>query len=399
MQVKILVINSGSSSVKYQLINMEDESVMANGQVQRIGLDSQILRHSRYDQKYPDRPCVARDHAEALQVVIGVLTDKELGVIDDLSEISAIGHRVVHGGEKFAYSVLIDDEVMRVIKENSDLAPLHNPPNILGIEVCQKLMPGTPNVAVFDTAFHQTMPEEAFIYSLPYEYYEKYKIRRYGFHGTSHKYAAQTVAQVMGKPLGELKIVTVHLGNGSSMAAVKYGKSIDTTMGFTPLEGIPMGTRSGSIDPAIIQFLMEKEGMTIAEVMDILNKKSGLAGISGISADTRDLVENMDKGHKRAKLALDILSYQVAKYIGAYAVAMDGLDAIAFTGGIGTYEVCVRENILNRLGIFKIKLDAEKNKVVNKIIEITTEDSAVKAYVIPTNEELMIARETRDLLK
>lgn len=397
--MKILVINSGSSSVKYQLIDMTDESVMASGQVQRIGLDSQILRHARYDQKYPDRPCVAHDHAEALKVVIDVLTDKELGVIDNLSEISAIGHRVVHGGEKFACSVLIDEEVMKAIKENSDLAPLHNPPNILGIEVCQKLMPGTPNVAVFDTAFHQTMPEEAFIYPLPYEYYEKYRIRRYGFHGTSHKYAAQTTAKAMKRPLEELKIVTIHLGNGSSMAAVRYGKSIDTTMGFTPLEGIPMGTRCGSIDPAIVQFLMEKEGMSIDEVMDVLNKKSGLAGVSGVSADTRDLVDSMNKGNKRARLSLDILSYQVAKYVGAYAVAMDGLDAIAFTGGIGTYEVCVRENILNRLGVLGVKLDREKNQIVNKIVEITREDSRVKAYVIPTNEELMIARETRDLLK
>jgi acetate kinase (EC 2.7.2.1) len=270
--VNILVINCGSSSVKYQLINMTDESVMANGQIQRIGLDSQILRHTRYDHRYPDRPCVARDHAEALKVVIDVLLDKELGVINDLSEIGAIGHRVVHGGEKFAHSVLIDQEVLSAIKENSDLAPLHNPPNILGIEVCQRLMPNTPNVAVFDTAFHQTMPEEAYIYPLPYEYYEKYKIRRYGFHGTSHKYAAQTTAQAMGRPVEELKIVTVHLGNGSSIAAVKYGKSIDTTMGFTPLEGVPMGTRSGSIDPAIIQFLMQKENMTINQVMDVLNK-------------------------------------------------------------------------------------------------------------------------------
>ncbi|SHF21037.1 acetate kinase [Caldanaerobius fijiensis DSM 17918] len=397
--MKILVINSGSSSVKYQLIDMTDESVMANGQVQRIGLDSQILRHARYDQKYPDRPCVAHDHAEALKVVMDVLTDKELGVIDNLSEISAIGHRVVHGGEKFACSVLIDEEVMKAIKESSDLAPLHNPPNILGIEVCQKLMPGTPNVAVFDTAFHQTMPEEAFIYPLPYEYYEKYRIRRYGFHGTSHKYAAQTTAEAMKRPLEELKIVTIHLGNGSSMAAVRYGKSIDTTMGFTPLEGIPMGTRCGSIDPAIVQFLMEKEGMSIDEVMDVLNKKSGLAGVSGVGADTRDLVDSMNKGNKRARLSLDILSYQVAKYVGAYAVAMDGLDAIAFTGGIGTYEVCVRENILNRLGVLGVKLDSEKNQIVNKIVEITREDSRVKAYVIPTNEELMIARETRDLLK
>ena len=397
--MKILVINCGSSSVKYQLIDMTNESVMANGQDQRIGMNYSILRHSKDAQPSKDTKCYAKDHAEAMKIVLNVLVDDKLGVIKSLKEIAAVGHRVVHGGEKFSHSVIIDEEVIKEIDANSELAPLHNPPNIVGIKVCEKLMPNTPMVAVFDTAFHQTMPEEAYFYALPYELYEKYKIRRYGFHGSSHKYAALSVAKLMKRPIEELKIVTCHLGNGSSMAAVKYGKSVDTTMGFTPLEGIPMGTRCGSIDPAIIKYLMDKENKSIDQVMDILNKQSGLYGVSCLSSDTRDLVEKMDEGDKKAKLALDLMCYNVAKNIGAYTVVMGGLDAVAFTGGIGTYEVYVREKAASMLGVLGAKIDKDKNEIGHKVFDISAADSKVKLYTIPTNEELMIARDTMELVK
>lgn len=396
--MKVLVVNCGSSSLKYQLVNMSNEEVIAKGLVERIGIAGSVLKHQPGS---GDKVIIEKDmptHKEAIQNVIEALVDKNHGVISSMSEISAVGHRVVHAGEKFASSVVITDEVMKALKECIDIAPLHNPPNITGIEACQQIMPGVPMVGVFDTAFHQTMPKHAFIYSIPYEMYEKHRIRRYGFHGTSHKYVAERAAAMLGKPLSELKLITCHLGNGASVAAVMNGKSVDTSMGFTPLEGLTMGTRSGDLDPAIVKFLMDKEGMSIEQVDNMLNKKSGVLGLSGVSSDFRDIEEAAEKGNERAKLALDVFCYKVRKYIGAYAAAMNGVDAIIFTAGLGENSDHVRAEICKDLGWFGIKVDAEKNRVRGKETDISAADSKVKVLLVPTNEELMIARDTKTLV-
>ena len=397
--MKILVINAGSSSLKYQLIDMADESVIAKGNAERIGIENSVLKHTPFGKDKVEIQVEMKDHTDAIQLVMDALTHPEYGVIKDMSEIGAVGHRVVHGGEDFSASVIISDEVMKAIEKNIELAPLHNPANILGINACKKVMPNTPMVAVFDTAFHQTMPREAFLYAIPYDDYKKYGIRRYGFHGTSHKYVAHKAADLMGRPITELKIITCHLGNGSSITAVKYGKSIDTSMGFTPLEGLPMGTRSGNIDPAIISFLMEKEGLSLEEVNQYLNKESGVLGISGISSDFRDLEAAAEEDNVRARIALDVFTYHVKKYIGAYAAAMGGVDCIVFTAGIGENNGIVRAQILKDMEYLGIFFDPEKNKVRGQEIDISAPGAKVRTLVIPTNEELAIARETLKLVK
>ena len=396
--MKVLVINCGSSSLKYQLIDMSTEKDLAQGLVERIGIEGSVLTQKvegrdKYIIKTP-----MKDHKDAIKLVLDALVDKENGVISSMDEITAVGHRVVHGGEKYANSVLITDEVMKSIEECIKLAPLHNPANIIGIEACKELMPSVPMVAVFDTAFHQTMPEEAYIYALPYELYEKYGVRKYGFHGTSHKYVSAKVAEVMGKNIEDLKIITCHLGNGGSLAAIKGGKTIDTSMGFTPLEGIAMGTRSGNIDPAIVTFLIDECKYTVAEVNELLNKKSGVLGISGVSSDFRDIEDAAANGNKRAQLALDIFHYKVRAQIGAYAASMGGVDVIVFTAGVGENSPETREACLQGLEFMGVKVDAEKNAVRGKIREFSTDDSTVKAFVIPTNEELVIARDTVSLI-
>ena len=341
------------------------------------------------------------DHEVALKLILDVLMDRKLGVIKNLSEINAVGHRVVHGGEIFASSVLIDDEVIKVLEEYSYLAPLHNPPNLMGIKASMKLLPGVPNVAVFDTAFHQSMPKKAFLYALPYEYYEKYRIRRYGFHGTSHRYVSKRASEILGKPYEELKIITCHLGNGASIAAIKNGKSVDTSMGFTPLEGLVMGTRSGDIDPSIVVFLQEKENLSAQEVYNILNKKSGVFGLSkGFSSDMRDIEEAMLNGDEIARIVIDVYEYRIAKYIGAYAAAMNGVDAIVFTAGVGENSPIIREEICeNYLGYLGIKIDKERNNFKGEERIISTQDSKVAVLVIPTNEELVIARDTKEIVE
>ena len=398
--MKVLVINAGSSSLKYQLIDTGDETVLAKGLAERIGIDNSVLSHTPAGKEKVEIRTDIKDHVQAVKMVIDALVHPEYGVIKDMSEISAVGHRVVHGGEKFSSSVVIDDDVIEAIRANSDLAPLHNPANIVGIEACKSVMPDTPMVAVFDTAFHQTMPKEAYIYAIPYSAYEKYSIRRYGFHGTSHKYVALRAAKLLGRPIEELKIVTCHLGNGSSIAAVKNGRSVDTSMGFTPLEGLPMGTRCGAINPAIITFLMEKENMTYQEINRYMNKESGVLGISGVSSDFRDLEAAADEGNERAQLALDIFAYSIKKYIGAYAAAMGGLDCVVFTAGIGENNPNIRQKACEGLDFLGITVDNEKNQYTKKGKEgeISTADSKVKVLVIPTNEELMIARETVELV-
>ncbi len=399
--MKVLVINAGSSSLKYQLVNSEDESVLAKGNAERIGISNSCLKHTAAGKESIELKAEFKDHTDAIKMVMEALLHPEYGVIKDMGEIGAVGHRVVHGGEKFSESVLIDDEVMNAIRENIELAPLHNPANIMGIEACRKIMPDVPNTAVFDTAFHQTMPKKAFLYAVPYEAYEKYGVRRYGFHGTSHKFVALRAAQLLNKPLDSLKIITCHLGNGSSITAVKNGKSIDTSMGFTPLEGVPMGTRSGNIDPAIISYMMEKENLTSEQVNETLNKRSGVLGLSGVSSDFRDLTNAAQQGVERARIALDVFIYQVEKFIGAYAVAMGGVDCIVFTAGIGENTPEIREGACSNLEFMGIKIDKEKNKSIpSKIKEgiISTDDSKSTIMVIPTNEELMIVRETLELL-
>lgn len=396
--MKVLVINCGSSSLKYQLINMDNEVVLAKGICERIGIEGSFLKHQpgEGDKITIEKPMPT--HTEAIQSVLEALTNSTHGVIKNMSEINAVGHRVVHAGEKFATSVIINDAVMDALKECIELAPLHNPPNIIGIEACKKIMPNVPMVGVFDTAFHQTMPEEAYIYALPYEMYEKYKVRRYGFHGTSHKYVSERAAEFLEKPLSELKIITCHLGNGASISAVKNGKSVDTSMGFTPLEGLVMGTRAGDMDPAIVTFLQEKENLTAAQVNDLMNKKSGVLGISKLSSDFRDIEEAAAAGNKNAQLALDIYNYRVKKYIGAYMAAMNGADVIVFTAGLGENSDVVRETICKDMEFFGIKIDPQKNKVRGKLTDISAEDSKVKVLIVPTNEELMIARDTKTLL-
>jgi acetate kinase len=394
---KVLVINTGSSSLKYQLIDMKNESVLAKGLCDRIGIDNSFIKHTKTGSDTIVIDVDMRNHEAAIREVVKALTDKKIGVISDMSEISAVGHRVVHGGEKFHESVVIDETVMKAIKDCVELAPLHNPPNIIGIEACERIMPGTPMVAVFDTAFHQTLPKYAYIYALPYEMYEKHGIRKYGFHGTSHKYVSERAAVMLGKPLKELKLISCHLGNGASISAVQYGKSVETSMGFTPLDGLAMGTRCGTVDPAVVKFLMENEKMSPKEIDEYLNKKSGILGISGVSSDFRDIDVAVEEGNARAQLAIDIFCYRVKKCIGEYAAVMNGVDAIIFTAGIGENNAIVRKNVTDNMDYIGISIDQEKNKVRGKETDISATDATVRTLVIPTNEELAIARETIEL--
>ena len=391
--MNILVINCGSSSLKYQLIDMTNEDVLCKGLVERIGIEGSVLTHKINGEKFVVEEEM-KDHKKALQLVLDQLLHKDHGAIKSLDEISAVGHRVVHGGEKFNDSVVVNKEVLDEIKACIELAPLHNPANIMGIEAISELMKDTPNVVVFDTAFHQTMPMENYLYALPYEYYEKYAVRRYGFHGTSHNFVSKKAAEMLGKKREDLRIITCHLGNGSSMAAVEYGKVVDTSMGLTPLEGVCMGTRSGDIDPAIIPFIMGKENLTADDINTVLNKKSGVLAISGVSSDFRDIEVEAEKGNKRAKVALDQFANRVRKYIGAYATQMGGVDVIVFTAGVGENSIEMREQILSKLEFLGVKVDKEKNNVRGKDAIISTDDSKVIAMAIPTNEELMIARDT-----
>lgn len=396
--MNILVLNCGSSSLKYQLINGESEEVMAKGLCERIGIEGSKLKHKPTGKEDVTLTEPMKDHTDAVRMVIDALLDENHGVIKSMDEIKAVGHRVVHGGEYFSKSVIIDDEVKKAIEKCAELAPLHNPANLIGINACEKLMPNTPQVAVFDTAFHQTMPERAFLYALPYKFYDKYKIRKYGFHGTSHQYVSQEAANMMGVPIEDLKIITCHLGNGGSVCAVRHGVSIDTSMGFTPLDGLAMGTRCGSIDPAVVLYLMEKENLSIQEMDHILNKESGVLGISGVSSDFRDIEEAEGQGNERAGAALDIFAYRVAKYIGEYVATMKGVDAIVFTAGLGENSASTRQVICDYLRYLGIELDSYKNSLRGKPVEITTKQSRVQVFVIPTNEELVIARDTKQLL-
>jgi acetate kinase len=395
--MKVLVINAGSSSLKYQLIDMSNESPLAIGLCERIGIDNSIITQKRFDGKKLEKTTDFPNHKIAMEEVVKSLTDPEFGVIKDMSEINAVGHRVVHGGEKFTASALIDADVEKSIRDCFDLAPLHNPPNMMGITACQELMPGVPMVAVFDTAFHMTIPKYAYMYALPYGMYEKYGVRKYGFHGTSHMYVARRAIDMLGKPAEETKIITCHLGNGSSIAAVKGGKSVETSMGFTPLEGVAMGTRCGSIDPAVVPFMMEKENLSPREIDTLMNKKSGVLGISGISNDFRDLDEAASHGNQRAELALEVFAYKIKKVIGEYSAVLDDPDAIVFTAGIGENSASIRKRILAGLENFGIKIDEEKNKIRGQEIDIATPDSKVRVFVIPTNEELTIARDTMEI--
>lgn len=394
--MKILVINCGSSSLKYQLIDSETEKAIAVGLCERIGIDGRLVHTPAGKEKVVLDISLA-DHEAAVTEVLSALTNSEYGVIDSLKEIDAIGHRVVHGGEHFTKSVLIDDEVIEAIKECNDLAPLHNPANLIGIDACKKIMPGVPMVAVFDTAFHQTMPKKAYTYALPFEYYDKYKLRRYGFHGTSHSYVSRRAAMAAGLDYENSKIIVCHLGNGASVSAVLNGRSVDTSMGLTPLEGLIMGTRSGDIDPAIIEFIAKKENKGLDEIMTLLNKKSGVYGMSGVSSDFRDLEAAANDGNQHAKDATEVFVYRTAKYIGSYAAAMNGVDAIAFTAGLGENDKSIRQRICDYLGYLGVAIDPEKNNTRGKEAVITTEDSKVKVLVIPTNEELAIARDTAAL--
>lgn len=393
----ILVVNCGSSSIKYQLFNMTDESVLAKGLVERIGLEGAQLTHQPAGKEKVVLTADIKNHSIGIKMVLDALTHPDHGVVKSMQEINAIGHRVVHGAERFADSVLITPQVMDALEECIDLAPLHNPPNILGINACSELMPKTPQVGVFDTAFHQTMPKHAFLYGLPYEAYEKYGVRRYGFHGTSHRYVSQRAGELMKEHMTNLRIITCHLGNGASIAAVKNGKSVDTSMGFTPLEGLVMGTRCGEIDPAIITYLMKKEGLTPDQIDTYLNKKSGVLGLSGISSDFRDIEEAANEGNERAQLALDVFAYKVRKYIGGYVAAMGGVDAIIFTAGLGENSVSMRDKICQGLEYLGTRIDPVKNNVRGKATEISVDGAKVKIFVIPTNEELVIARDTEQI--
>ena len=397
--MKILVINAGSSSLKYQLIDMETEEVLAKGLCERIGIDG----HLKHTPLVGDKPVYNEDvamptHSEAIAAVIDKLVSKEYGVVSSMKEIDAVGHRVVHGGEKFASSVLINDEVMAAIEECTPFAPLHNPANIIGIKACKEVMGDVPMVAVFDTAFHQTMPGKAYMYALPYEYYKNDGIRRYGFHGTSHRYVSQRCAEIMGKPIEELKIISCHMGNGSSICAIDGGKAVDTSMGFTPLVGLPMGTRCGDLDPGAMQFIMNKYNIGIDEMLNILNKKSGVLGVSGVSSDFRDLDNAASEGNDRAALALDMFAYWVAKVAGSYAAAMNGVDAIVFTAGVGENSGSTRKQISEYFGYLGVTIDDEANSKRGQDIMISTPDSKVKVFVIPTNEELVIARDTKEII-
>ncbi|MBU9735867.1 acetate kinase [Diplocloster agilis] len=397
--MKILVINCGSSSLKYQLIDMDTEGVIAKGLCERIGIDGSRIVYQPAGGEKTVTESPMPTHTQAIKMVIEALTNPETGVVKNMDEIGAVGHRLVHGGEKFACSTIIDDEVIKAVEECNELAPLHNPANLIGIAACQEIMPNTPMVGVFDTAFHQTMPEEAYLYGLPYEYYKKYKVRRYGFHGTSHSYVSKRAAEVLGQPYDSLKTIVCHLGNGASVSAVKNGKSVDTSMGLTPLEGLIMGTRSGDIDPAIMEFIMKKENLDIDEMMNVLNKKSGVLGVSEMTSDFRDLEDAYLAGNQDAIRAMKVFAYRVAKYIGAYTAAMNGVDAICFTAGLGENNRYVRNDICAYLGYLGIELDQEQNAKRGEDLVISTPESKVKVMVIPTNEELAIARETLALVQ
>lgn len=397
--MNVLVINCGSSSLKFQLIQSDTEAVLAKGLCERIGIEGSRIVYTPAGKDKITIESSMPDHTNAIKLVLNCLTDETNGVVKSLSEIHAVGHRVVHGGEKFASSVVVNDEVMKAIEECSNLAPLHNPANLLGISVCKELMPEVPQVAVFDTAFHQTMPPKAYLYGLPYEAYTEDKIRRYGFHGTSHSYVSKRVAEILGKKPEDLKTIVCHLGNGSSICAVNQGKCVDTTMGLTPLAGLLMGTRCGDIDPSILEFYAQKHDLDVYQVTDILNKKSGVLGISGVSSDFRDVEEAADAGNERCKYALDAFKYQVAKFIGGYAATMNGVDVIVFTAGVGENSATTRQGVCDYLGYLGITIDAEANGKRGEEIEITTADSKVKVFVVPTNEELMIARDTVALTK
>lgn len=397
--MKVLVINSGSSSIKFQLINMEKQQVLARGLLERIGIKGSVLNYYKDSEKKVIEAAIS-NHEEGIKLIVDYLTDPKDGVIKDKSEIYAIGHRVVHAGEKFSGTVVITDAVMDALKECIPLAPLHNPPNIVGLEAAGRILPGIPMAGTFDTAFHQTMPEKAYIYALPYEYYEKYKIRRYGFHGTSHFFVAKQGAREMGKSMKDLKIITCHLGNGSSMAAIEYGKSVDTSMGFTPLEGLVMGTRCGDIDPAIPTFLQKNDNMSPEQLDNFLNKQCGVKGISGVSSDMRDIEQHVSEGHHRSILALEVFSYRIKKYIGSYIAAMNGVDLVIFTGGIGERDRGVRCKVLENMELLGIQFDKEANeKAFGTFGVISAPNSRVKVMVVPTNEELEIAEQTVEVLK
>ena len=397
--MNILVINCGSSSLKYQLIDSDSEKVLAKGLCDRIGIDGSAITHQKDGGEKIITEVAMPDHTAAVKFVIEKLTDPEVGVVKSLSEIDAVGHRIVHGGEKFAGSVILTEEVMQAIEECNDLAPLHNPANLIGIRSCEEIMPGVPMVGVFDTAFHQTMPPKAYLYGLPYGYYEKHKVRRYGFHGTSHDFVSKRAAEILGKKVEDLKIIVCHLGNGASISAVKNGQSIDTSMGLTPLEGLIMGTRSGDLDPAIVTFIAEKEGISTQEVINICNKKSGVLGLSaGFSSDFRDLAQAAEDGNKQAEVALETYAYRVGKYIGAYAAAMNGVDVIAFTAGAGENNAQVRALVAQYIGFLGTNIDPEKNKIRGEEVILSDEGSKVVTMIVPTNEELAIARETLRLV-
>lgn len=395
----VFVLNCGSSSLKYQLIDMKNENVMAKGLIERIGMDGSVLKHTPANANTIDISTEIPDHKVAIKLVIETLLDENHGVIKKLSEINAVGHRVVHGGERFTDSMLITTEVIKGIEACCEIAPLHNPPNLHGIQACMELLPDVPQVAVFDTAFHQTMPKTAFLYGLPYEMYVKYGLRRYGFHGTSHRYVAQKAAEMMGEHMSDLRIITCHLGNGASLTAIKYGRSVDTSMGYTPLEGLIMGTRSGEIDPAIIPFLMEKENMDAQQIDNFLNRRSGILGISGLSSDFRDLEAAANNGDERSQLAIDVFAYKVKKYIGGYVAAMGGVDAIVFTAGLGENSPFMREKICNGLEYLGTRIDPELNKIRGKAREISIKRAKTKIFVVPTNEELVIARDTKRICR
>ena len=396
--MNVLVINCGSSSLKYQVLDMTNEELICKGLVERIGMEGSVISHTKTGMDKFVLEAPMKDHKDAIGHVIDALKDEEHGVVKDMNEIGAVGHRVVHAGEKFAHSVLITDDVIKALEECVELAPLHNPPNLLGIAACQELMPDTPMVGVFDTAFHQTMPPQSYIYAIPYEYYEKYGIRRYGFHGTSHQYVSERAAEMLNVNIEDLKIITCHLGNGASVSAIKRGKCIDTSMGLTPLEGLVMGTRSGDIDPAIVTYIREKENLEQGVANEILNKKSGMLGISGVSSDFRDIEAAAEEGNERAMLALKVFAQRVKFYIGGYIAEMNGVDAIVFTAGVGENDMGMRDIICNEMGNLGIKLDLVKNKVRGKEMVISAEDSKVKVLLIPTNEELMIARDTYNIV-
>ncbi len=396
--MKVLVINCGSSSLKYQVLDMTNEALLAKGLVERIGIKGSLINHEKTGQEKFKLEVPMKNHKDAIGHVLEALLDKDHGVLASMEDIGAVGHRVVHAGEKYAYSVKINQDVIDALEECTDLAPLHNPPNLLGIAACKELMPNTPMVGVFDTAFHQTMNPEVFIYAIPYEYYDKYRVRRYGFHGTSPKYVAERAAEILGKDSNNFKVITCHLGKGASITAVKDGKCINTSMGFTPLEGLVMGTRSGDIDPAIISFLAEKEGISVDAVNTILNKKSGVMGISGVSSDFRDLETAAEEGNRRAELAIKVFAHRVKFYIGAYIAELNGADAIVFTAGVGENDIGMRSLILQEMDHLGIRLDEKANDVRGKETIISTEDSRVKVLLVPTNEELMIARDTYHII-